>query len=41
MTANVTCEYCKLPMDGIIKHDIKCRKYYDNKNKEDLTRGHK
>jgi hypothetical protein len=35
------CECCKLPMDGIIKHDPKCRKYYDAKAKEDFMRGHK
>jgi len=28
-------------MDGIIIHDQKCRKYYDDKAKEDFMRGHK
>lgn len=36
-----TCEYCKLPMDGVIIHTPKCRKYYDDKAKKDFMRGHK
>ncbi len=35
------CEYCKLQMDGIIIHTIKCRKYYDDKAKNDSMRGHR
>jgi len=37
----ITCECCKLPMDGIIIHTVKCRKYYDDKTKDDFMRGHK
>ncbi len=37
----VICEFFKLPMDGIITHDMKCRKYYDSKTKDDFMRGHR
>jgi len=41
MTDVITCEFCKQPMNGIITHDTKCRKYYEHKNREVFERGHR